>query len=139
MDQELTDHRPWGHYTILADEPNHKVKRIVVSPGKRFSLQRHQRRAEHWFVVSGEGRVTLDEELITLKPGEAVDIPTGTMHRMENHGEEELSFIEVQTSKIPHNKVDSLPDRIIVGHITAKPHQSRFIENLFYFRIQIQS
>ena len=70
MDQELTDHRPWGHYTILADEPNHKVKRIVVSPGKRFSLQRHQRRAEHWFVVSGEGRVTLDEELITLKPGE---------------------------------------------------------------------
>ena len=97
MDQELTDHRPWGHYTILADEPNHKVKRIVVSPGKRFSLQRHQRRAEHWFVVSGEGRVTLDEELITLKPGEAVDIHTGTMHRMENPGEEELSFIEVQT------------------------------------------
>ena len=40
MDQELTDHRPWGHYTILADEPNHKVKRIVVSPGKRFSLQK---------------------------------------------------------------------------------------------------
>ena len=97
MDQEFTDHRPWGHYTILADEPNHKVKRIVVSPGKRFSLQRHQRRAEHWFVVSGEGRVTLDKELITLKPGEAVDIPTGTMHRMENPGEEELSFIEVQT------------------------------------------
>ena len=97
MDQELTDHRPWGHYTILADEPNHKVKRIVVSPGKRFSLQRHQRRAEHWFVVSGEGQVTLDTELITLKPGEAVDIPTGTMHRMENPGEEELSFIEVQT------------------------------------------
>ena len=97
MEQELTDHRPWGHYTILADEPNHKVKRIVVNPGKRFSLQRHQRRAEHWFLVSGEGRVTLDEELITLKPGEAVDIPTGTMHRMENLGEEELSFIEVQT------------------------------------------
>ena len=97
MDQELTDHRPWGHYTILADEPNHKVKRIVVGPGKRFSLQRHQRRAEHWFVVSGEGRVTLDEELITLKPGEAVDIPTGTMHRMENPGEDELSVIEVQT------------------------------------------
>ena len=56
MDQELKDQLPWGHYTILADEPNHKVKRIVVIPGKRFSLQRHQRRAEHWLVFSGEGR-----------------------------------------------------------------------------------
>ena len=47
----LTDERPWGHYTVLADEANHKVKRIVVQPGKRLSLQRHQQRAEHWYVV----------------------------------------------------------------------------------------
>ena len=57
----LTDHRPWGHYTVLADEEDHKVKRIVVQPGKRLSLQRHQHRAEHWYVVKGEARVTLDE------------------------------------------------------------------------------
>ena len=82
-------------YCGNAFTPSWKSSR--VSPGKRFSLQTHQRRAEHWFLVSGEGRVTLDEELITLKPGEAVDIPTGTMHRMENPGEIELSFIEVQT------------------------------------------
>ena len=97
MDQELTDHRPWGYYTILADEPNLKVKRIVVAPGKRFSLQRHRRRTEHWFVVSGKGRVTLGSDEITLIPGQSVDIPAGTMHRMENSGELDLSFIEVQT------------------------------------------
>ena len=57
----LTDQRPWGHYTVLADEEDHKVKRIVVQPGKRLSLQRHQHRAEHWYVVKGEARVTLDE------------------------------------------------------------------------------
>ena len=97
MDQELTDHRPWGFYTILADEPNHKVNSSVVAPGKRFSLQRHQRRTEHWFVVSGEGRVTLGIDEIILVPGQSVDIPAGTMHRMENPGELDLSFIEVQT------------------------------------------
>ena len=97
MNQDLTDQRPWGYYTILADETNHKVKRIVVAPGKRFSLQKHKRRTEHWFVVSGEGKVTLDRDEIILVPGQSVDILAGTMHRMENPGDSDLSFIEVQT------------------------------------------
>ncbi|HCV86975.1 MAG TPA: mannose-6-phosphate isomerase [Deltaproteobacteria bacterium] len=93
----LTDQRPWGHYTVLANEKDHKVKRIVVQPGKRLSLQRHQHRAEHWYVVKGEARVTLDESENILSAGSAVDIPIRTKHRIENTGSDELVFIEVQT------------------------------------------
>jgi mannose-6-phosphate isomerase-like protein (cupin superfamily) len=91
-----TDHRPWGHYVVLADEPDHKVKRIVVNPGARLSLQRHQRRAEHWFVVAGNARVTRDDEEIPLAPGQAVDIPRAAWHRIRNPGETPLVFVEIQ-------------------------------------------
>lgn len=92
-----TDHRPWGHYTVLSDEKDHKVKRIVVSPQGRLSLQRHQRRQEHWYVISGEALVTLNEDKITKRAGEYIDIPLGAIHRVENPGSEDLVFIEVQT------------------------------------------
>jgi len=91
------DHRPWGFYRVLADEEDHKVKRIVVYPGKRLSLQRHRRRAEHWYVLRGRALVTLDGREIPLEPGQSVDIPRGTVHRVMNPGKEELAFIEVQT------------------------------------------
>ena len=91
------DRRPWGSYIVLADADDHKVKRIVVLPGKRISLQRHRGRAEHWFVVKGEAVVTRDTETVHLTPGEAVDIPRGSLHRVENRGDVELVFIEVQT------------------------------------------
>ena len=71
------DHRPWGYYTVLADEPDHKVKRIVVYPGKRLSLQKHQKRSEHWYVVSGQGIVTLDGQRLNKKGGDSVNIPCG--------------------------------------------------------------
>ena len=93
----IEDHRPWGYYQVLSDEENHKVKRIVVYPGKRLSLQRHQRRAEHWYVIDGEGIVTLDGREISLKAGEAVDISKGAVHRMENRSGTDVTFIEVQT------------------------------------------
>jgi len=93
---QLTEHRPWGSFTILADESDHKVKRIEVKPGQRLSLQRHKYRQEHWLVVKGEAVVTLDDNLITLGPGEAVDIARGQVHRVENKGKELLVFIEVQ-------------------------------------------
>jgi len=91
------DQRPWGNYQVLADEPDHKVKRIVVYPGKRLSLQRHQQRAEHWYLIAGRGLVTRDREKISLTAGEAVDIPRGARHRLENPGPLEVVFIEVQT------------------------------------------
>jgi mannose-6-phosphate isomerase len=94
-----TDHRPWGYYTVLADEADHKVKRICVYPGKRLSLQRHRRRREHWYLLSGEAVVTLDAREIPLRPGGAVDIPCGAAHRIGNTGETEVAFIEVQTGE----------------------------------------
>ena len=90
------DHRPWGFYIVLSDEPDHKVKRIVVYPGKRLSLQRHRRRSEHWHIVNGEALVTLNDKEIPLKKGKSVDIPVGAAHRIKNTGTENLVFIEIQ-------------------------------------------
>jgi mannose-6-phosphate isomerase len=90
------DRRPWGTYTVLEEAPNFKVKRIEVLPGKRLSYQKHSQRAEHWFVVEGTARVTLDGKDITINAGEAIDIPIGSAHRVENRGDDDLIFIEVQ-------------------------------------------
>jgi mannose-6-phosphate isomerase len=90
------DERPWGNYTVLDEADGFKVKRIEVLPGKRLSYQKHAQRAEHWFVVAGKARVTLDDEEITVNAGEAIDIAIGAAHRVENPGEETLVFIEVQ-------------------------------------------
>ncbi|MHB8341269.1 MAG: phosphomannose isomerase type II C-terminal cupin domain [Mycobacteriales bacterium] len=91
------DVRPWGHYTVLGDDAaDHKVKRIVVAPGRRLSYQRHSRRSEHWFVVAGAGVVTLDGAAVDVRAGAAVDVPAGAAHRIENVGVSDLVFIEVQ-------------------------------------------
>lgn len=104
-------HRPWGFYVILADEPDHKVKRIVVKPGKRLSLQRHRKRTEHWFVVAGAAEVTLDDEIVTVPEGQAVDIPVETAHRVRNPGSEDLAFIEIQTgSYFGEDDIERLED-----------------------------
>lgn len=90
------DERPWGTFTVLDEGDGYKVKRIEVYAGKRLSYQKHARRAEHWFVVQGEAKVTLDGEDIIKRVGEDVDIEIGTAHRVENPGDELLVFIEVQ-------------------------------------------
>ncbi len=90
------ERRPWGHYEVLSDEPDHKVKRISVNQGGRLSLQRHKRRSEHWHFLLGEGVVTLDEEKITIKAGQSIDIPAGYAHRVQNTGNGDLVFVEVQ-------------------------------------------
>jgi mannose-6-phosphate isomerase-like protein (cupin superfamily) len=91
------DERPWGDYVVLDDEAgDHKVKRITVSPGRRLSYQSHARRSEHWFVVSGTAKVTLDGVEHLVPAGGSIDIPQGTAHRCENPGEEPLVFIEIQ-------------------------------------------
>lgn len=91
--------RPWGYYQVLSDEDDHKVKRIVVYAGKRLSLQRHKRRSEHWYIVSGKALVTLDDKEISLETDGSVDIPKGALHRIQNIGDEEVVFIEVQTGE----------------------------------------
>jgi mannose-6-phosphate isomerase-like protein (cupin superfamily) len=91
-----SDERPWGSFTVLDDADGYKVKRMVVRPGKRLSYQRHARRSEHWFVVSGRGRLVLDGRTSELTPGMAADIPVTTAHRIENDGTVDLVFVEVQ-------------------------------------------
>jgi len=90
------DERPWGSFTVLDEGEGFKVKRIEVLAGKRLSYQKHAQRAEHWFVVSGTAKVTLDGEEIVRTAGEAIDIPIGAAHRVENPGDELMVFIEVQ-------------------------------------------
>lgn len=90
------DRRPWGTFTVLDEGDGFKVKRIEVLPGKRLSYQKHSQRAEHWVVVQGTARVTLDDKEIEVPAGEAIDISVGSAHRVENAGTELLVFIEVQ-------------------------------------------
>jgi len=90
------DQRPWGTFTVLDEADGFKVKRIEVLPGKRLSYQKHAQRAEHWVVVQGTAKVTLDDRDILVAAGEAIDIAIGAAHRVENPGSEMLVFIEVQ-------------------------------------------
>jgi mannose-1-phosphate guanylyltransferase/mannose-6-phosphate isomerase len=90
------DERPWGVWEIIASGPRYAVKRIVVRPGQRLSLQRHAFRAEHWVVVGGTARVTRGAETLEVLSGESVMIGRGEVHRIENRGLDELVFIEVQ-------------------------------------------
>ena len=90
------DRRPWGTFTVLYEGESFKVKRIEVLPGKRLSYQKHSQRAEHWVIVEGTAKVTLDDDDVILAAGQSVDIAVGMAHRVENSGPEPLVFIEVQ-------------------------------------------
>jgi mannose-1-phosphate guanylyltransferase len=94
-----TAYRPWGSYTVLEESLKFKMKRIVVKPGKRLSLQKHHHRSEHWIVVSGSAIVTKGESEFFLKPNESIYIPMGEKHRMENPGKIDLIFLEVQVGE----------------------------------------
>jgi mannose-6-phosphate isomerase len=105
------DRRPWGRYVVLEEGPGFKVKRIDVEPGRRLSYQRHGKRQEHWMVVAGSARVTLDGALIELGPGQTIDIPAGGAHRIENPGREVLTFIEIQRgSYLGEDDIERLAD-----------------------------
>lgn len=95
--EESTVTRPWGAYTTLSTTPTHQVKRITVNYGGRLSYQRHQRRAEHWFIVSGTGKITRNGYVQRVNPGSSFDIPIGMLHRVEGTSRQPLVFIEVQT------------------------------------------
>ncbi len=90
-------HRPWGSYQSVDNGDRHQVKRIIVKPGGRLSLQKHHHRSEHWIVVRGAARVTVNELVKTVHENESIYIPMGAVHRMENPGKIPLELIEVQT------------------------------------------
>ncbi len=90
-------YRPWGYYETVDMGERFQVKRLMVKPGQSLSLQRHQKRAEHWVVVAGRARVTRGEDLLILYENQSTFIPLGTKHRLENIGDEPLFLIEVQS------------------------------------------
>jgi len=98
---EATEHkriyRPWGYYQSIDSGPRYQVKRIVVSPGRQLSLQKHFHRAEHWVVVKGTAQVTRGAEDLMVHENESVFLPIGVVHRLANPGKIELELIEVQT------------------------------------------
>ena len=91
------DHRPWGWFETLVLGDRFQVKRIVVHPGAALSLQSHVHRAEHWIVVAGTAKVTIDDRVQLIAENQSVFIPLGAKHRMENPGKVEMVLIEVQT------------------------------------------
>jgi len=95
----LTAHRPWGTYTVLEDTPGYKIKRIVVNPGKRLSLQKHFHRSEHWIVVNGTATVTIGSEIQIVRPNESTYIKMGEIHRLENEGKIDVVLIEAQVGE----------------------------------------
>jgi len=92
-------YRPWGYYESIDTGERFQVKRLMVKPAAKISLQRHRRRSEHWVVVAGRARVTRGEEEILLEPNQSTFIPMGTRHRLENAGEGPLFVIEVQSGE----------------------------------------
>jgi mannose-1-phosphate guanylyltransferase/mannose-6-phosphate isomerase len=90
-------YRPWGWYQSLVSKDGFQVKRIVVYPGGKLSLQKHKHRAEHWVIVRGVARVTIAQDVQDLGANQSVYIPLGAVHRLENPGEIDLEVIEVQT------------------------------------------
>ena len=91
--------RPWGTYSVLESTERYKMKRIVVKPGKRLSLQKHLHRSEHWVVVSGTATVTVGKNVFYVRPNESTYIPVGEVHRLQNEGKLPLVIVEVQVGE----------------------------------------
>lgn len=94
-----TVNRPWGTYSVLESSDRYKMKRIVVRPGERLSLQKHLHRSEHWVVVSGTATVTVGDKVFYVRPNESTYIPSGTVHRLQNEGRLPLVIVEVQVGE----------------------------------------
>ena len=109
MADRYIEERPWGSFHILEDLTYTKVKRLVVKPGERLSLQSHKMRDEHWVVVRGVARVTLDDETRDFSYGQHVFVKRGCRHRIANAGSELVEVIEVQIG-------DAFPEEDIVRY-----------------------
>jgi mannose-6-phosphate isomerase len=93
----MIEQRPWGHYEVILDAENTKVKRITVNPGGKLSLQYHHKRSEHWIIIAGIAHVTIGDLIIVREAGESCYLPLRAQHRVQNLQADPLVFIEVQT------------------------------------------
>jgi mannose-1-phosphate guanylyltransferase/mannose-6-phosphate isomerase len=99
VSEHLTTYRPWGSYTILEQGSRYKIKRVVVNPGEKLSLQKHVHRSEHWVVVKGTAKVSIDDKKIFVHENESAYVPKSTLHRLENTGKIPVEIIEVQNGE----------------------------------------
>jgi mannose-6-phosphate isomerase-like protein (cupin superfamily) len=104
------DNRPWGRWEEYLNEPGYRVKRIIVSPGKRLSLQKHEHRSEHWVIVTGTGEFTLNETVRPIQTGDVLFIEVGDVHRVNNTGSDDLIIIETQMGLCIEDDIIRLED-----------------------------
>ncbi len=97
--EHVTSYRPWGSYTILEEGLRYKIKRVVVNPEEKLSLQRHSHRSEHWVVVRGTAKVVIGEKELFVHENESVYVPKSAVHRLENAGKIPVEIIEVQSGE----------------------------------------
>jgi len=107
-----SDNRPWGRWEEYINEPSgYRVKRLIINPGKRFSLQKHAHRNEHWVIVQGRGIVTINNKTWEVTAGDSLFIERGARHRLENSDEEKaLIVIEIQTGTCLEDDIIRLED-----------------------------
>ena len=105
-----SDDRPWGRWEEYLNEPGYRVKRIIVHPGKRLSLQKHAHRREHWVIASGRGLFTLNHAQRRIATGDALRIEAGDVHRVENDGPDPLIIIETQLGLCLEDDIVRLED-----------------------------
>ncbi len=99
VEEHVTSYRPWGSFTVLEEGPRYKIKRIVVNPAEKLSLQMHYHRSEHWVVVKGTAKVLIGDKEMLIHENESVYVPKSTLHRLENPGKVSLEIIEVQNGE----------------------------------------
>lgn len=104
------DNRPWGRWEEYIYEPDYRVKRLVLFPGKRLSLQYHRLRAENWVIVQGEGKMTLGDQNFPVKPGDVVHIAKEQVHRVANESDQPLVIIETQIGICPEDDIVRIED-----------------------------
>jgi mannose-6-phosphate isomerase-like protein (cupin superfamily) len=105
-----SDNRPWGRWEEYLNEPGYRVKRIIVTPGKRLSLQKHEHRSEHWVIVAGTGEFTLNDTVRPIKTSDVLFIEVGDVHRVNNTGSEDLIIIETQMGLCIEDDIIRLED-----------------------------
>jgi len=105
-----SENRPWGVREEWINEPGYRVQRIIIHPGKRFSLQYHKHRDEHWVIAQGVGKLTISNQQKNVSIGDHIFVPQECIHRLENTGQEDLIFIETQLGKCREEDIVRIED-----------------------------
>ena len=100
MKKNITEKRPWGYYTVIAEGNNYKIKIIHVNSGQKLSVQSHNYRSEHWVVLSGVAKVLLNDKEYILNVGQNIDIGLKDIHSLQNSTGKDLEILEVQMGEI---------------------------------------